>query len=675
MPLFRREIHKLEVAGQPAVGAVGRGHDVLVGFRTDAEINAVSASELRCASGIAVGIFPSGTILGAEPAELSLLDGLNVVLASYGGETPQAVADWLDWHARRAGATGALIYVGQGVDADGVATAIVTQAEAMTVVLVEGDSDLTEENLALYEVLRHRFLGQARAVLALSIADLATAEGPRSPFDRVVASKGVLALEGSEIFPWRLRRGKPAHHGDHVAVRKNGRRRLSSWGVVPGACPDEAIWGPDRIAGMAVHQAAPSLFRRAVGVANPGVTVGKLVRKSELLEDPVLARDMVGFFGPTERTARMAQRPSVEPGSVTVVTAMKNEGPFVLDWIAHHRVVGVSRFLVYTNDCGDGTDRLLDLLGDAGVLRRDNPFRETGRVPQYAAFRAAECEAVVRDADWLLTLDVDEYLNIHAGEGRISDLLARVPGAGAISIPWRLFGNAHRHRFEDRPVTHQFPLAAPDYMPRPAQAWAFKTIYRNDGTFRRLGVHRPKHLAPGRAAGLDWFDGSGRAFPPHLWTGGWRMTLATWGYDLAAVNHYAVRSAESFLVKRDRGRVNHVGSDQGTAYWFRMNHNLVEEHSIRRLDLEVEAERARLLALPGVAEAHGAAVDWHRERIAHLRREPEMAALFAQLTGQRLEKLSRMTPNFGMAVFHKGPEVIPAAVLDRDPGDRFYFTV
>ena len=39
------------------------------------------------------------------------------------------------------------------------------------------------------------------------------------------------------------------------------------------------------------------------------------------------------------------------------------------------------------------------------------------------------------------------------------------------------------------------------------------------------------------------------------------------------LNHYAVRSAESFLVKRDRGRVNHVDRDQGLNYWFRMNHN------------------------------------------------------------------------------------------------------
>ena len=80
--------------------------------------------------------------------------------------------------------------------------------------------------------------------------------------------------------------------------------------------------------------------------------------------------------------------------------------------------IGIDHHLIYTNDCADGTDALLDALAEAGVTRRDNPFREMGKVPQHAAFRAAESEPVVEQADWLLTLDVDEYINIHAGQGR-----------------------------------------------------------------------------------------------------------------------------------------------------------------------------------------------------------------------------------------------------------------
>ena len=41
-----------------------------------------------------------------------------------------------------------------------------------------------------------------------------------------------------------------------------------------------------------------------------------------------------------------------------IVTAMKNEGPFILEWAAYHLSIGFDRFLVYTNDCDDGTDAI-----------------------------------------------------------------------------------------------------------------------------------------------------------------------------------------------------------------------------------------------------------------------------------------------------------------------------
>ena len=38
-------------------------------------------------------------------------------------------------------------------------------------------------------------------------------------------------------------------------------------------------------------------------------------------------------------------------------------------------------------------------------------------------------------------LDIDEFLNIHVGEGQITDLIAVLPDADAIALTWRMFGN------------------------------------------------------------------------------------------------------------------------------------------------------------------------------------------------------------------------------------------
>ncbi|MEM8752397.1 MAG: glycosyltransferase family 2 protein, partial [Pseudomonadota bacterium] len=54
-----------------------------------------------------------------------------------------------------------------------------------------------------------------------------------------------------------------------------------------------------------------------------------------------------------------------------IITSMKNEGPHIVEWVAYHRVIGFTDFLVYTNDCEDGTDAMLDRLQAMGVLAHE----------------------------------------------------------------------------------------------------------------------------------------------------------------------------------------------------------------------------------------------------------------------------------------------------------------
>ena len=58
-----------------------------------------------------------------------------------------------------------------------------------------------------------------------------------------------------------------------------------------------------------------------------------------------------------------------------------------------------------------------------------------------------------RRADWILPLDIDEFVNIHTGDGTLADLHAALPEATAITLTWRLFGNNDQVRFIDAPVT------------------------------------------------------------------------------------------------------------------------------------------------------------------------------------------------------------------------------
>ena len=706
MPVETRKIRACHFGDAEALGAVETSRGTLAAFAPWVSHEALAGAEhLRFSGRAPVAIFAGE----GEAPETHLFQGRNVVLAIRNGERAEAAVDWMSFLAAEFGAEAALILDRDPPESQTFSRDLTGLAPALPVVVVTADRplgatngpDLRDPALApaapkrgegrsapwhsplaatsILEILRHRFLAEARAVALLGIADIPVpVKGRGSAFDLAAAHPGgVVPLRGIETYPWRLRKGAPAPHRDHIAHRRAERRRVLSWCVSPGGMPEDAVWTTGRMTGLPLAEAEALPFARAMGVVYPGVPVKTLVQKAELRESADLLALMSRAFegDPLRLPAPPAIPPRPSNGKVTVVTAMKNEGPFILDWIAHNRAIGVERHLVYTNDCGDGTDRLLDLLSEAGVSRRENPYRSTDNVPQHAALRAAENESAVTGADWLVTLDVDEYVDIHVGEGRIPDLLDAVPDAHVISMPWRLFGNADRHAFEDRPVTELFPLAAPEYAPRPLQAWAFKSLYRNAGLFRRMGVHRPKGLATTLQDGLRWVDGSGRPLPSAVWRGAWRMSKAHWGYDLVTLNHYAVRSAESFLVKRERGRVNHTDRAQGRAYWFRMNHNAEEASSIRRHDPRVAQEKAALLALPGVAAAHEAAVAWHRARIAALRQDREYAALFQAITSDKYERLSRIATNFGMAAQLAGPEAIPDEVAFRDPAAKFFWTL
>ncbi|MBV0911495.1 glycosyltransferase family 2 protein [Anianabacter salinae] len=648
-------------------------------------------------------------------AEPHLFEGLNVGLAVRTGEPPEIVLDWLRWHARVHRMQAALIIDRlAGADGPGLDLALArADIEGLQKVVLlfpgmaTGHPDLGPESdpyyapdapgkdrmteppperwtapfaeFTLFEHLRTRYLGQARAVMNVDVTDLVAPIEGTTIFDRAVASRGGMTqLVARRVYPWGLRKDDAAGFGDHICRRFDGQPSNPRWCIAPAKLPETSVLRLIRVVG-AEPDGTPQLYWRCMALRHPGQKVSAIVPKTSLVEDTRLIEVMTEAFGadpvraPAETLKPMKK---IERGRTGIVTTMKNEGPFILEWLAYHRSIGVEDFLVYTNDCNDGTDTMLQLLQDKGyVQHRDNPFKGTDLKPQHAALQAAETEPMVKALDWTVCMDVDEFITIHVGDGTLNDLYDAVPDANLISMNWRLFGNADVHGFEDRFITEQFTLCAPEFCNKPHQAWGFKTLARNVGIFKKLGVHRPKGLKPQLVGEVNWVNGSGKPLPQDMWRNAWRTNADTYGYDLVTLNHYAVRSAESFLVKRDRGRVNHVDRDQGLAYWFRMNHNAVEDLSIQKRLPRAQEELARMLADPEIAAAHAHSVACHRAKIDALKATENYAAFYAELTGPRMEKLSKMLRHFGAGVFLAGPEVIPDHVWQDDLPEEFFFTV
>jgi len=316
------------------------------------------------------------------------------------------------------------------------------------------------------------------------------------------------------------------------------------------------------------------------------------------------------------------------------VTSVRNEAPYLLEWIAHHRGAGLTDFLIYSNDCDDGTDQMLSLLADAGEVVHVPHVPEPDKSIQWQALRQAWKHPLRKVADWIMVTDVDEFLNIHVPGHQIPDLLGKVPtDTDAIIMPWRLYGNNERVAIDDVSVTEQFIRCIPAEAQYPVAASLFKTLFRAKGPFNQLGVHRPKQKDPDKAGWPKMVDGSGQPVHPFLAKTPQRLSLYDLGVarDLVELNHYAVRSAAAFVVKRDRGLPNRATKKVDLAYWVERNFNTEEDTSIAKMRPATERELQRLLAIEGVAEAHAAGVRWHQERFQALIAQPEVQELMSQI--------------------------------------------
>ena len=313
------------------------------------------------------------------------------------------------------------------------------------------------------------------------------------------------------------------------------------------------------------------------------------------------------------------------------VLTVRNEGAFLLEWLAHHRAVGFTDFLVFSNDCDDGTDAMLDRLQDLGHLTHlPNPGPHEGGV-QFTALKAADKHPLVKAADWIIAFDIDEFVNIHTGDHTLPALVKALPDATAIALTWRLFGNDGVVQYEDRPVTEQFTKAAPRILHWPWRAAMFKTLYRNDGAYRKLGVHRPRSPDETKLTGVRWFDGSGRPLGDLYLKQKVFTPFGRDNYGLVQLNHYPLGAMESFILKRDRGRVNRSDQDTGMSYWTERNWCIEEDLTIAALAPARDAEREALRADRQLRALHEKAVQWRHDRFALLMQEEANRGLLGRL--------------------------------------------
>lgn len=296
-----------------------------------------------------------------------------------------------------------------------------------------------------------------------------------------------------------------------------------------------------------------------------------------------------------------------------LVAFTKNEGRFLLEWIAYHRLIGVDDFLVYTNDCEDESPALLDRLAELGIVTHvPNPIGP-GEQPQNMALNRAVEHPLVTAADYVLQIDPDEFLCIKTGAGRIPDLIATAPEADAICIQMRFFGDSGLAQLPDGLVIETLTHASREDFEANANV---KSLARNSAVFEKVTANHMPAFAPGARPRL--FNAGGEEIAIEARSN--RIPDHVRSMRYAQLNHYAVRTLADYRAKKHRGTPANNDAKLSMAYFRHRNRNDVEDTTILAHAPSVKALMAEWLADPVLAkrnarcfEAYAAIVETSRD--------------------------------------------------------------
>ncbi|MEM9317466.1 MAG: glycosyltransferase family 2 protein [Pseudomonadota bacterium] len=319
----------------------------------------------------------------------------------------------------------------------------------------------------------------------------------------------------------------------------------------------------------------------------------------------------------------MAHWPPNDP-RILIATCMKDEGPFILEWLAWHQAIGITDFVVYTNDCTDGTDAILERLAAIGLVRHlPNPALATGSTyfqPVALAYTPHLPEWGL--ADFFLSIDVDEFVNIRAGSGHIGDLLDVLPEFDAVSLSELNHGANGHMTFAPGLMTAQFPRHQTERPGRHKALRGVKTLVRISQRLEKPRNHRPDFRD---GAAITWLDGAGRALEVLAADASLNGIDVRGSYDHVVLDHFPLRSLESYLIKMARGDVVVKDHRVSRRYWRLRNRNEALTSTFERQQPAFRAAHDALMSDAPLRALHERACSIHINRAAELLRQPEYA--------------------------------------------------
>jgi hypothetical protein len=266
--------------------------------------------------------------------------------------------------------------------------------------------------------------------------------------------------------------------------------------------------------------------------------------------DELDTRGIHGQFTSLPYALNVALRSSVVPRRrACVVATARNEGLYLLEWIAYHQVIGFENLIIYSNDNSDGSDELLSALHDARQITWIKNSVGSGRRAQWKAYgHALRIAPEVLDYAWTLVIDLDEFFVPDVETfGSVLEFLdwSERRDVDAIAVNWLLVGANGQTRWRDDPMSVRFRNAFTALRP------AIKTMSRAC----RVVHSFPHHPVPYYTEGLNYLTATGKPhiYDPAVGPPGSRQPSA----EHAVILHFYHKSNEELLWKSARNKGDH----------------------------------------------------------------------------------------------------------------------
>ena len=220
---------------------------------------------------------------------------------------------------------------------------------------------------------------------------------------------------------------------------------------------------------------------------------------------------------------------------IAVCALFKDEAPYLLEWLAFHRMIGVDLFVLYDNGSSDGG---ADLVRGSSFGRNVSIIDWPDRPGQLSAYNHFRVQHGSRFG-WAAFIDIDEFIMPATGTS-IRDILMRrsYQPFAQVLLQWLVFGPCGHDRRPPGLVienyTHRLPETA------------------------EASRHVKAIVRPEAMRGMDYTPHAAECSGPACNTRGEQVLpyaiQPTECHDVMTVHHYFTKSRQDWEFKRQRGR-------------------------------------------------------------------------------------------------------------------------